>query len=1121
MRHWIVPALAFIAWAAGPAHAQPRASAAEIVSLEGKGEFRQPQQTAWRAAKAPQPLFADEFVRTLDLSKMSIVFSDRTRHVLSANSTMQIKGAAAPDGKTTIQLNNGRAWGAAKGTPRGLTIETPAATAAIRGTEWEIAVDDDGRATLSVFAGEVEFFNDQGRVVVNANEQAAAEKGKAPVKLQLRASRERVQWVSAYTVDANRYGTRPELADVASLMDEQRLSEAYARLKQRVAAGGPASAFLQLGDFEIYRGELAAADAVLKQGRARYPADERFDVALARVALFDDRSGALALAKGAVAKRGDSVDAWLALGDIERHEGHAKEALAAYARAAQLGAKDARGWRGLGIVESERENVRAARSHLEKAIALDPREASSLAELGTLESFAGDHDRARESLRKAIAMEPANYVAWTGLGVVELRAGNPEAAADALARAIAIEPRYARAHLYFAAAQYRLAGDAAALEELQRASELDPNDPLPHLLASMVYLDRIEPGPAADAAQRAVERLPYLKSLNPVATNQRGIGNAGYPLAQLGLEAWARSAAHESYLPSWGASHFFLSDRYAGDFDRRAELMQGFIADPLAFGASNRFQSLFVQPGHFGTISLRGDTSDDFRSYEGVVTLNGNGAGKVPYAYYAEVGDTHVTPGNTPFDASMRRFTGGVGVKPTHELGIFAYVNHFDADIDIGQPDVTGTTNNISGKTTRGDIGLGYAPNARSRLWIKGGAGEEDTTSTQLTRVFLPGQTLEKTVKFATRPHAEDVAGRYAYDWSDALELSLGAESSRIRNTLEVRQDAIFHLSDSAAGQSRLDRNDREQTDLAYAGARFRSGGALVEGLVGWHDYSIDLDTRISLDAAPGADTLIFERYQRRGTDGALGAAARVSPSALVRAACRRWLRPTGNDTLAPIAVAGMPLDDQLVLAGGEIDQCRLQGEWTFGRRTFATISFEHVETNNLVSPVYGILNTREDVASLERLRNQVLTRPAKPDELEGTPVYAGAVVRRANVALEHRVTQRVAARAYYTYTESRNNDPDPDFNGKRVPYLPRHLVNLGLTWVPGWWNSIVTVQAVHRTRRFTDEFNSVAFPAGWDGQVVFFIETPDKRWSLEAKALNLFKKEASDVFGAVLSYRF
>jgi hypothetical protein len=116
------------------------------------------------------------------------------------------------------------------------------------------------------------------------------------------------------------------------------------------------------------------------------------------------------------------------------------------------------------------------------------------------------------------------------------------------------------------------------------------------MLASIVYLDRIEPLAAAESAQRALERMPYLKSLNQVANDQKGIANAGFPLAYMGLEAWARNAAHESYLPSWAGSHFFLADRYAGDFNHRSELMQGFITDPLVFGAPNRHQNLVLTP---------------------------------------------------------------------------------------------------------------------------------------------------------------------------------------------------------------------------------------------------------------------------------------------------------------------------------------------------------------------------------------------------------------------------------------------------------------------------------------------------------------------------------------------
>ena len=104
----------------------------------------------------------------------------------------------------------------------------------------------------------------------------------------------------------------------------------------------------------------------------------------------------------------------------------------------------------------------------------------------------------------------------------------------------------------------------------------------------------------------------------------------------MALEAWARSTAHESYLPFWGGSHLFLADRYAGEFDRRSELMQGFITDPMVFGASNRFQSLLGEPGSHGTLSMRYNSSDDLHLIEPVLTLNGYGVSPVPAAYFVD-----------------------------------------------------------------------------------------------------------------------------------------------------------------------------------------------------------------------------------------------------------------------------------------------------------------------------------------------------------------------------------------------------------------------------------------------------------------------------------------------------
>ena len=1088
-----------------------------------QGEFREAPQPAWRPVAAKQALFPTNFVRTLDQSKMAILFADRTQVRLAPNSTMQIKEVASgPDTKTILNLNQGRSWTQSKTTPKGLTMETPSALAAIRGTDWEMVVDDEGRATLTVFSGEVEFYNDQGNVVVRPNEQARAEKGKAPVKLLLQISRERMQWVSSFTIDPQRYAEfrgalTPELREIANLLRDQGFADAYDRLKRRAGApDAPPVVSLLLSDFEVYRGELDASVRVLADAARRFPSDERFEVGLARVALLrSDAQAALAHARAALAKRPDSPDALVVLGDIERYEGRAPQAISAYNRAVGAAANDARAWYGLGVVEEGRENVRRARTDLSKAIALDETDAGYRAELGMLEGFAGDLELGREHLGKALALQPDNYVALTGLGVLELRAGHVDAALDALLRASLIEPRYARAHLYLAAAYYQAGRDAAAQAELTRATETDPNDPLPHLLASMIHLDRIEPGQAVAEAQQALVRIPFLKSLNQVADNQKGVANVGAPLAFMGLEAWARSTAHESYLPFWGASHLFLADRYAGDFDRRSELMQGFITDPLAFGASNRFQSLLTQPGHHASASLRYNSSDDLRMVEPVITLNGLTTSPRPTAYFVEGVDTEIDPRNTALSARAKTLTAAIGAKPTHELAAFLYANRLSVDADLGRRDTTGDFAHIGGAATRVDGGLSYAFDGASSLWVKAGAANQHSSLDETLTLLLPGASLVSGSSFVTRPTSNDVSLRYTLVARDALELTAGAERARKQTPTSLVRDAALHFDTASVAQESLDQVDHDRSTSVYAMARWAAGPLRVDLGVAWDDYQKDRD----IDTLKAAGAFhIEEAYRQRKVEPLAGFTWRFAPSSLARAACRNWIRPISLDTLAPVAVAGIPLDDQLVFPGGTLDQCRAQLEWSDADRTFFTAHAERDRVRNLVSPLDGVLNTNADVTNLDRLRNRALAPPPKPDSLEDVPVYGEGIAKRAGLAIERIVTPRIAARAQYTYSESENTASA--FAGRSIPYLPRHQVNLGATWAPGW-HTFVTTQAVYRSQRFADEANAVALPSGWDVQVNVFVESPDKRWAVEAYAMNLLKKESSDVFGIVVSYRY
>jgi hypothetical protein len=572
--------------------------------------------------------------------------------------------------------------------------------------------------------------------------------------------------------------------------------------------------------------------------------------------------------------------------------------------------------------------------------------------------------------------------------------------------------------------------------------------------------------------------------------------------------------AHESYLPFWGASHLFLADRYPGEFNRRSELMQGFITSPAAFGASNRFQSLVTSPGHHGTASMRYASSDDLRVWEPTLTLNGYVAAPVPTSYFVEGIETRIDPRNAAFDARGRTLTAALGLRPTHELSAFLYANRLSVDADIGGTGDVSVLQQVSGVVSRLDAGVRYAPTADASLWLKAGGGREDSTVRETTRIVLPELALTQVADFDTQPTSRDIALRGTVQGPAGLELTAGAEHARSETPKFLARDATVHFEGTSAAQESVRQEETDRSRAVYAFARWKGEALLLEAGLARRDYRKDRQFHAFSTQAIEAE----ERYRRPGTDTAWGATLRPFAALLARGACRRWLRPASLDTLMPIAVAGIPLDDQMVLAGGTLRQCQAQLEWVVTPSLFATIDGGELAVRNLRSPLDGVINTRTDVTNLDRLRNRTLTQPGKPDQLEDLPAYGEGRLRRGHAALEAIVTPRLSARVHYTYADGVNTADA--FRGLRIPYIARHTVNTGLTWSPGW-RVFVSGVASYRSRRFADELNQAPLPAGWDAQANVFVETADKRWALEAYAANLLKKESSDAFGLVVSYRF
>lgn len=1117
------------------AHAAGPEPAAEVVSLQGKGEFRDAAETRWRDATVRQKLAQGNFVRTGDVSRMGVLLADQTQVRLAPNSMIQIKQVGdGRDRGTVLNQSAGRSWSQSKNVPRTLTIETPSALAAIRGTDWELVVDEEGTTTLTVLSGEVLLSNAQGSVNIGAGEQARAQKGVAPVKRVLANPRERVQWVSSFTVDASRY---PELSAsavvppgsqaaalkaIGELLRAGEFSAARVAVEKLIALPQDSgTARLLRADFQAMQGEFEAAITGLREGALLYPRDERFDVWRTRLHLardeLPDARDALASAR---ARNPRSTETLLAEGELERFEGNARAASTAYRAALELApapSATARAWHGLGIVQSEREDVANARSSLTQALTLDPRGAGFRAELGTLEAFANDLAGARAQFLQALDEQADDYIALTGLGLVELKAGNTDIALDRLLAATLIEPRYARAQTYLAVAYYQLGRIPDALFALKRTRELDPKDPLPDLFESVIHNDLLKPGDALASARRALALLPYLKSLNQIANDQKGGANLGSALAAFGLEDWARSYAQDSYTPFWGGSHLFLADRYAGDFNKKSELFQGFLSDPTVFGASNRFATLIPRPGTYFNLGSRYNSSRDFRLSEPTITLNGYANNGIPVAYFLEGIRTETRPDRVAFDAAANTYTLALGARPSHELGLFAYANAFDADIRL-QPS-SAVEQRVKGRNERYDLGANYRFGPQAQAWLKLGSSNESSTVNQLTSIALAPGIATNASEFRTRPAQRDLQFRHTFVANERHELSWGVELGSADKTNSLVQENFFKLGAGIVPSDRLDQHDQDRSRDIWVSDRFRANDHLtVQGDLALQNYTKTREISIFRDRVPPAVQRFPERYERPISAPRLGAAYVLGGGATLRAAYQKWLRPASYNTLTPVATAGIPVDDTLVNAGGILSRTRAQLDWEVSPAWFVNAFVDRRSVDNLSSPLDGVLNTRADVANLDRLRQKSVVNLAAPDQLEATPVFSRGVASSGGFVANHVLSRSFAGYFGYAYTRSENTSNA--FRGNSIPYLARNRTTVGLTWASDL-RMLVSAQAVWRSARFADEANLTPLPAGWDMTLKLRWESSDKRWNVDAYAANLLKKSAGNLVGVNLVARF
>lgn len=1120
--------LSAVSWQAAAGDA-PLEAVAKVVHVQGQVEQRQPDAQAWQILKVSTGLPLRSGVRTGAQSRAALLLKDNTQLRLNQNTQLEIKALGTErSAATELLVNIGRVWTqTVRRHASPLTLKTPTATLGIRGTDWDVEVGPDGKTMLTVFSGNVELSNELGQLQVGRNEAAVVYPGQPPVKLQLSQPRDRVQWVNALVAEPARH-TRPD------------------------GSAAPNTPFLIEAEQRLGDGEYSQAIDVLERGLRAVPGDADLQAALVRTQVLSDR---LDLAEQTMERvldaAPDNLNLQLSRGLLARRQGDSQTTRQAFGRASQLAPQDDRPWFGLGSAYTELEDTVPARMHLRQALAIAPKGPGYQGELGTLETFSNRFGPAREAFDEALKQNPADYVALTGQGLMYLKQGQPQAALDVLLQAELMEPRYARSKTYKGVAYWNIGEHTQALSTLQAATELDDKDPLPHMLLTQAYTDLFRAEEAVVESRKALARMPYLKSLNQLANDQQGRANLGSSLAFFGMEDWALEMAQQSYSPYWGGSHLFLADRYAGEFNKNSQLFRGFLTDPLAFGAGNRYTSLVQTAGHHGALDAQFD-HNQYRMFAPGVTLNGLHQGGFPVAYFfkaqrASASGQPIRAGAS-LDAGVpatreqltRDFFGAdgegdlgatlgtvaLGARPTERLGLFTYWNRLNVTMDgrnsvnpyslFSERPLGGTT--VDFRNHQSLAGASYRWGPQSQTWLLAGRrqlrqGYTDSPSLWLRdRAFA---TLTNDLDLDNR--IDELQLRHTWDLSPATQISVGFELTR--ETQSSSGVAVGqHVALNAEGNTEVNILGRQLVndfDRRFTAVRM---GVTHQPDPVWTLQGHVVANKLRLDATRNSyfgEVLVDERgiqedtpisYENLGgvttqrpVTGQMGLVFQPNSRLTVRAAYQDWLRPLSVGTLDSVETVGIPVEDQLVKAGGRYKRSVVQAGWVLGENSFVTARLSQARIDN--PAVRGLSLQTPAEYFLAELRNAQLANLSSIGLMEDTPDFTSAKVSSALLAWNGMMTKTVSAYAKYQHQTSRLE------TGGLVPYLPRHTVALGGTWVSPQ-RLYVNARAVYRSRRFADDTNLYELSPGWRLDLVAFVESANKRWVVGAGALNLGGKE-------------
>jgi tetratricopeptide (TPR) repeat protein len=460
-----------------------------VLEMENKAEALPAGTANWMPAKTNQTLRVKDRFRTGFKSRATLRLSNQGILRVSQLTTLEIQPPSDPTKEQSVlDLKSGTAYFFNRDAPVETQFKTPQASGAIRGTEFNIEVDETtGRTVLTMLDGAVDLSNDLGKVSLASGEQGIVDPGQAPRKTAvIEAMNNIIQWSLYY----------PGVLDVSELGWTAQEQEA---LKDSLSAYRAGDLLQALASYPTNRTAVSASEKVyaaalqLSVGQVK-----EAEAGLAQIGAGDARLAALAGALREViaavkfqewtrSTPPETATEWMAESYYHQSRSKLPEALDAAKKAVEKSPNF--GFASARVAEMEFSfgRTEAALKALDKGLELSPRNAQALSLKGFLLAAQNRIASALSYFEQAMAADGGLGNAWLGRGLCRIRLNQSAAGRQDLQVAATLEPHRAVLRSYLAKA-YSNEGDLKRAEkEMDLAKHYDPNDPTAWLYSALLY----------------------------------------------------------------------------------------------------------------------------------------------------------------------------------------------------------------------------------------------------------------------------------------------------------------------------------------------------------------------------------------------------------------------------------------------------------------------------------------------------------------------------------------------------------------------------------------------------------------------------------------------------------